>query len=369
MDGAFFRTDGLKAGYGRKVILSGVEITAERGRITTLIGPNGCGKSTLLRTAAKQLPALSGSIFLDGRSLAGTTPNELAKKLSILLTERISPELMTCRDVVESGRYPYTGRLGILSGQDKSAVAEAMELTSTAELSELDFSRISDGQRQRVMLARAICQQPELLILDEPTSFLDIRHKLELLNTLKKLVREKNTAVLMSLHELDLAERVSDKIVCIDGGKVGRVGAPGEIFSGGYISRLYGIDEHSFSEINGCAELERPSGTPKVFVVSGGGKSSGIFRGLQRLGIPFAAGIIPENDIDFPVADALASEVLSYPAFSAAPESALLRGRKLVSSCGYVICCPGSCGETNPENTSLLELARRLGKLCSDGNL
>ena len=239
--GSIFRTEGLSAGYGRKVVLSGAEITAERGRITTLIGPNGCGKSTLLRTAAKQLEPLAGTVFISGKSLRETGANELARKLSILLTERVSPELMTCRDVVESGRYPYTGRLGILSEADREAVDEAMALTSTTELSGVDFAQISDGQRQRVMLARAMSQQPELLILDEPTSYLDIRHKLELLNTLKKLVREKNTAVLMSLHELDLALRVSDKIVCIDGGKVGRVGTPEEIFSGGYISALYGI--------------------------------------------------------------------------------------------------------------------------------
>ena len=366
MNSEYFRTDGLSAGYGKHVILSGVGITACRGEITTLIGPNGCGKSTLLRTAAKQLAALSGAVFIDGRSLLEITPNALARKLSILLTERISPELMTCRDVVESGRYPYTGQLGILSGTDREAVAEAMELTSTTELSELDFGRISDGQRQRVMLARAICQQPELLILDEPTSYLDIRHKLELLNTLKRLVREKNIAVLMSLHELDLAERISDKIVCIDNGRVGRVGTPEEIFSGGYISSLYGIPGECFCESSGCAELERPAGIPRVFVISGGGKSAGVFRRLQRQGIPFAAGIIPENDVDFPVASALAAEVLSCPAFSRIPEPAYLRGRELVDSCEQVICCPGSCGEMNPENTSLLELARQRGKLRPD---
>lgn len=363
MDSVFFRTDKLSAGYGRKVILSGVEITAERGRITTLIGPNGCGKSTLLRTAAKQLPVMSGTVFIGGKSLAETGLNDLARKLSILLTDRISPELMSCRDVVESGRYPYTGQLGILSEADKSAVDEAMALTSTAELSGMDFNLISDGQRQRVMLARAICQQPELLILDEPTSYLDIRHKLDLLNTLKMLVREKNIAVLMSLHELDLAERISDKIVCIDGGKIGRIGTPEEIFSGGYISRLYGINEECFCESSGCAELEKPSGAPRVFVISGGGNCSGIFRRLQRRGIPFAAGIIPENDIDLPVARALAAEVITHPAFTRASETALDRGKELISECEYAVMSKGSCGELNPANSTLLKYARELGKL------
>ena len=362
MNGGFLRTESLSAGYGRKVVLSGVEITAERGGITTLIGPNGCGKSTLLRTAAKQLSPLSGAVFIGGKSLSDTGSNELARELAILLTERVSPELMTCGDVVSSGRYPYTGRLGILSGADRAAVAEAMELTSTRELAGLDFERISDGQRQRVMLARAICQQPELLILDEPTSYLDIRHKLELLNTLKKLVREKNIAVLMSLHELDLAERVSDKIVCIDGGKVGRVGSPEEIFSGGYISSLYGIDEACFCESSGCAELEKPSGEPQVFVIAGGGDCSGVFRRLQRAGTPFAAGIIPENDIDLPVAAALAAEVVSCPAFGGMTEAAVRRGRELIDACGRVICCPGSCTELAAGNSALLGYAREQGK-------
>ena len=273
---------------------------------------------------------------------------------------------MTCRDVVESGRYPYTGRLGILSEADREAVDEAMALTSTTELSGVDFAQISDGQRQRVMLARAMSQQPELLILDEPTSYLDIRHKLELLNTLKKLVREKNTAVLMSLHELDLALRVSDKIVCIDGGKVGRVGTPEEIFSGGYISALYGISEVCFCESSGCAELEKPVGAPEVFVISGGGNSGGVFRRLQRAGTPFAAGIIPANDIDLPAARALAAEVISRPAFSEASQETVQRGLRLIGECGGVICCPGSCGALNPENSELLSCARRLGKLIGD---
>lgn len=284
MNSEYFRTDGLSAGYGKHVILSGVGITVCRGEITTLIGPNGCGKSTLLRTAAKQLAALSGAVFIDGKSLSEISPNALARKLSILLTERISPELMTCRDVVESGRYPYTGQLGILSAADREAVAEAMEQTSTTELSELDFGRISDGQRQRVMLARAICQQPELLILDEPTSYLDIRHKLELLNTLKRLVREKNIAVLMSLHELDLAERISDKIVCIDNGRVGRVGTPEEIFSGGCISSLYGIPGSASAKAAAARSLKDLPESPGYSSYPAAENPPGVFRRLQRQG-------------------------------------------------------------------------------------
>ena len=240
--GSIFRTEGLSAGYGRKVVLSGAEITAGRGRITTLIGPNGCGKSTLLRTAAKQLEPLAGTVFISGKSLRETGANELARKLSILLTDRVSPELMTCRDVVESGRYPYTGRLGILSEADREAVDEAMALTSTTELSGVDFAQISDGQRQRILLARALCQQPELIVLDEPTSFLDIRYKLELLSILKRMVREKDLAVLMSLHELDLAARVSDTVVCVAGDRIDKVGPPEEIFTRDYIAKLYHME-------------------------------------------------------------------------------------------------------------------------------
>ena len=240
--GSIFRTEGLSAGYGRKVVLSGAEITAERGRITTLIGPNGCGKSTLLRTAAKQLEPLAGTVFISGKSLRETGANELARKLSILLTERVSPELMTCRDVVSSGRYPYTGKLGILTAEDRKIVDESLRRTDAEAFADRPFQAVSDGQRQRILLARALCQQPELIVLDEPTSYLDIRYKLELLTILKRMVREEDLAVLMSLHELDLARRVSDTVVCVAGDHIDRVGPPEEIFTRDYIAKLYHME-------------------------------------------------------------------------------------------------------------------------------
>ncbi len=233
----------LSVGYGRRVILSGIELKIQAGEIVSLIGPNGSGKSTLLRSIAAQLKTIAGCIYIDDSSISGMKENDIAKKLSIVMTNRIDPELMTCEEVVEAGRYPYTGRLGILSENDHMIVRESMESVRISELKNVSFGSISDGQRQRVMLAKAICQEPEILILDEPTTFLDIRHKLELLSLLKILAREKNITVIMSLHEIGLAEKISDRVICIKDKGIHRQGRPDEIFSRDYINELYDIDD------------------------------------------------------------------------------------------------------------------------------
>ena len=189
----------------------------------TLIGPNGAGKSTILKSVIRQLEPVGGAVYLDGRDMAGLSERETARRMSVLMTSHVRPELMTCEDVVATGRYPYTGRLGILGQEDWAKVEECLALVQASDLAERDFSRISDGQRQRVLLARALCQEPEVLVLDEPTSFLDIRHKLELLAILKDMVRSRDLAVVMSLHELDLAQKISDYVVCVRGtGSSGR---------------------------------------------------------------------------------------------------------------------------------------------------
>ena len=210
-------TENLAVGYGGRALITGIDLTLRRGAILTLIGPNGAGKSTILKSIIRQLALIGGTVFLDGRDMAGLPEQEMAKQLSVMMTGQIHPELMTCFDVAATGRYPYTGRLGILSRADIAKVEECLELVHASELAERDFSRISDGQRQRVLLARALCQEPDVLVLDEPTSFLDIRHKLELLAILKDMVRTRQLAVVMSLHELDLAQKVSDWVVCVHG--------------------------------------------------------------------------------------------------------------------------------------------------------
>lgn len=246
----FFQTKQLTVGYQETTVLKDITIGVNKGEILTLIGPNGAGKSTLLKSIAKQLKPLGGSIYLEQQELAGLSGHELAKKMAVVFTDKLYTEMMTCEEVVASGRYPYTGRFGILSDNDRTIVEESMDMTCVSELKGRDYNKISDGQRQRVLLARALCQQPEIILLDEPTSFLDIRYKLEFLATLQRLAKERQLSVIMSLHELDLAKRISDRILCIGRDGIERYGAPEEIFTVGYIGRLFGIDAERFDNVN-----------------------------------------------------------------------------------------------------------------------
>ena len=207
-------TQNLAVGYGAP-LLRDIALHAERGKILALIGPNGAGKSTLLKTLAGQLAAQGGAVLLDGQDLTAYTPNARARKLALMLPHTARTELTSCFEVAAAGRYPYTGRLGILSDADRQQVHDALRLVRAEELADRDFARISDGQRQRVLLARAVCQQPDILLLDEPTSFLDVKGKAELMDILQALAHEKNVAVIVTLHELELAQRLADAVVCV----------------------------------------------------------------------------------------------------------------------------------------------------------
>ena len=166
MEEFYFYTKGLTVGYHGVPLIKDIELCLKKGEIMTLIGPNGAGKTTILKSIIRQLKPLGGVACLDGSSMEKLTGKELSQKLSVVLTERVRPEMMTCKDVVATGRYPYTGKFGILSEKDWAIVQESMELVHIEELAERDFSKTSDGQKQRVMLARALCQQPDIIVLD-----------------------------------------------------------------------------------------------------------------------------------------------------------------------------------------------------------
>lgn len=211
----------LSAGYGGADIVSGISFDVEPGEILTMIGPNGGGKSTVLKAVCGLLKRSGGSVELCGKNADTLSRTERSRLLSAMLTGQICPELMTCREAIAAGRYPYTGMFGTLTEDDKRIVENAVRTVNAEAFADSDLNSVSDGQRQRVLLGSAICQQPRVLILDEPTSYLDIRHKIAFFEILRGLADE-GLAVVMSLHELDFAEKISDKVICIKNGTLYR---------------------------------------------------------------------------------------------------------------------------------------------------
>ena len=364
----YFRTDGLSVGYNGRALIHDIDIAIEKGEIVTLIGPNGSGKSTILKSITRQLRLIEGRVWIQTEELERISQRALARRMAVVLTERMKPELMTCRDVVSTGRYPYTGRLGLLTPEDEAIVTESMKRVHALELSDRDFNAISDGQRQRVLLARAICQDPEIIILDEPTSYLDIRHKLELLSILRSMAKEKGITVIMSLHEIDLAQKISDKIICVKGDVIARFGPPAEVLSEKVVQELYELTEGSYNADFGSIELPRPEGEPSVMVFSAAGSGISIFRQLQKQNVAFCAGILYTNDIDYSVARHLASRVVEAQPFCPLSEETLRRAKEEIDRCRLVIDAGVAIGEDNREIRTLLDYAARAGKLCGAGD-
>ena len=359
----YFQTSQLTVGYDGKPLIRDITIGIARGEIVTLIGPNGAGKSTILKSITRQLKAIGGTVALDGQNLSGLSHKELATQMAVVLTQRMKPELMTCRDIVATGRYPYTGRLGLLTKQDEEKVSEAMETVHALELSHRDFNAVSDGQRQRILLARAICQEPEIIILDEPTSYLDIRHKLELLSILRSMAKEKGITVIMSLHEIDLAQKISDKIICVKGDTIGSYGTPEEVFDEEKIRQLYNITEGFFDPCFGSIELPRPRGNPEILVLSACGSGIPVYRRLQKGNIPFCAGILYTNDLDYRLARLLASEIITERPFHEISDAAFDLAMEKVHTCRCVLDAGCEIGPCNRRMQEILDAAKNMGKL------
>ena len=363
MNEYYFHLDHLTVGYDKKPLIKDICIGIEKGEIVTLIGPNGSGKSTILKSITRRLKLVGGNVEFDGKNLHELSFRELATKMAVVLTERMKPELMTCHDIVATGRYPYTGRLGMLTREDEEKVEKAMRAVHAEELGGRDFNAISDGQRQRVLLARAICQEPEVIILDEPTSFLDIRHKLELLAILRRMAKEKGITVIMSLHEIDLAQKISDKVVCVKGDRIAGFGNPEEIFTEEKIRELYGIDNGYYDPCFGSVELPRVVGKPEVFVLSSCGTGIPVYRKLQKAGIPFAAGILYPGECDYQLARLLASEIISEEPYEPISCETYRKALEMMEQCKKVINAGVKTGKMNQKAGELLKIAEERGML------
>lgn len=233
--------EGLTIAYGDHEVVHGVDLAVPPGRITVVVGPNGCGKSTLLRAMARLVAPTAGRVLLAGEDVRRTAPRTLARRLGILPQHPVAPDGVLVADLVARGRHPHRGRFARPGPLDDEAVAQAMLATGVDDLADRRVEDLSGGQRQRVWIAMALAQRTDVLLLDEPTTFLDLGHQLEVLDLLVDLNTSRGTTVVAVLHDLNLAARYADHLVAVHEGRVAAAGAPMEVVTERLVADVFGV--------------------------------------------------------------------------------------------------------------------------------
>jgi iron complex transport system ATP-binding protein len=233
---------GLSVGYDGADVIAGLDLHIPRERISAVVGANGCGKSTLLRALARLMRPRSGSVLLDGRSIHERPSKEVARRLGMLPQSPVAPDRLTVEDVVARGRFPHQGLFRQWSAGDEAAVEEALAATDMGDLRDRPLDELSGGQRQRAWIAMTLAQQTELLLLDEPTTFLDLAHQIDVLDLLDRLVAERGRKVVMVLHDINQACRYADQLVAVRAGRVHAAGAPADIVDAAFVHDVFGLE-------------------------------------------------------------------------------------------------------------------------------
>ena len=246
-------TQAISVRLGKSPVLNEVTLSIPRGTVTAIIGPNGSGKSTLLRALARLLRPETGSVLLDGAAIARMSPGHVARQIATLPQSPGAVPGMTVQELVEQGRYPHTGPLRMRSARDHAAVERALELTSSSRFRHRLLESLSGGERQRVWIALALAQEPRILLLDEPTTFLDINHQIQVLNLIKVLNREHGLTVVMVLHDLNQASQHAERLVVLQGGRIVEEGPPTVVIREDVLASVFNVQAHiSVSPIDGA---------------------------------------------------------------------------------------------------------------------
>ncbi|WP_447948487.1 ABC transporter ATP-binding protein [Microbacterium maritypicum] len=234
-------TEDLRAGYGGRGVLDGLDVRIPDGGLSVIVGPNACGKSTLLRALARLLPATGGRVLLDGGDITRLSTKEVARRMGLLPQSPLAPEGITVADLVGRGRYPHQSVLSSWSVEDERAVTDAMAATNVTDLAERNVDELSGGQRQRVWIAMALAQETPILLLDEPTTFLDIGHQIEVLELVTRLHREGRTVVVV-LHDINQAARYASHLIAMKDGRIVAEGDPREIVDAPLLTELFDLE-------------------------------------------------------------------------------------------------------------------------------
>jgi iron complex transport system ATP-binding protein len=365
------QVENLTFGYSGQPLLYGVQMHIHSGEMVGLLGPNGSGKTTLLRLLSGVLRPRQGRIMLDGRDLTVWGRRGIAQRVAVVPQELQVPFAFTVEQMVALGRTPFVNLFGSRSNQDREIVHQAMQLAEVDQLAERIFHELSGGERQRVTLAMALAQQPRLLLLDEPTSHLDIKYQIETLELARRLNRETGVTVIAAMHDLNLAARYFPRLLLFQRGVVAD-GGPAEVLEPRLLKHVYGVavqvgvmrgTEHLSvqppSEPGENAQ-ERTS-APEVHVMAGGGSGALVMRALADVHLAFSAGVLNIGDSDHTLALHLASEVITEQPFSPVTAATRQRLHELLQAVSLLIVCPMPIG---PGNLCLLSEAL---ELCHQG--
>ncbi len=372
MVNTLLQLEAIAFGYGSQPLFADTSLTIEAGEMVGLVGPNGAGKTTVLKLATGMLHPQRGRVLLDGRDLRRLPRRQIARRIAVVPQESSTPFAFTVRELVSLGRTPYLSFLGAESATDRWAIHEALEATGTALLARRIFNELSGGEKQRVALAMAVAQQPDLLLLDEPTTHLDLKYQIGMLELAQRLNRERGITIVASMHDLNLAARYFPRLVLFQRGIVAD-GPPVEVLQSRLLSRIYEVSVEvgilhgathlsvlppasaDFGQHDPLAATEGDaSAHPFVHLIGGGGSAALLMRGLADARIPFSIGALNIGDSDHALALRLAAGVISEQPYSPISPETAAQARAALKQAQAQILCPVPIG---PGNLVLLRLA------------
>ena len=344
----------ISKNFGEGDVLRDISLDVARGEFVTLLGASGCGKTTTLRIISGLETPDEGTVLLDGRDVTALPP-ERRPVNTVFQSYALFPHMNVEKNVAYGLRVRRMDKASI-----EKRVREMLELVQMADFAKRMPSQLSGGQRQRIAIARALAPEPELLLLDEPLGALDLQLRRQMQLELKRLQKKLGITFVYITHDQEEAINMSDRIAVMRGGRFEQLGTPEEIFAGDYVQKLYGVAKENFDPLTGQVFFPKNAQAPKVFVIGGGGAGIPVYHCLQRQNIPFAAGILQENDVEFAAAKAMAVQLVWERAFYPIDEKKVWEAKKIMDSCSKCICAVEQFGPLNEANRQLAEYAKGL---------
>lgn len=370
----------VTCGYGASPVLEDATVQINGRDFVGIVGPNGSGKSTLLRTISRVLQPLHGKVLLEEEDIYHIPASKVARKMAVVTQEQGLDFPFTVKDVVMMGRIPHLKRFAREGLKDLEAVGRAMDLTDTVSLADRPVNELSGGEKQRVLLARALAQEPKILLLDEPTSYLDLNYQIEIMELLVRLRRNHGLTIVMVLHDINLASRYCDYLVVVKQGSIHAIGTPHQVITTNVIKEVYGCEvrvecpnsiERPYIVFNGEETCAAKEGRQRwVHVVGGGGSSLLLYRNLLNSGWKVSTGVVNVGDSDWQEACRLGLSIIEAPPFCNFGVNEVMRNKEMMQKAEFIIMAGIPFGTGNIKNLEcVLEEAERGGPVIVFDNI